>query len=286
MWLLTLLFAAASHGEADATAKRIDAAGDAGVIYTVSAGQAYSLEGSTGEAVADQEGRVRKITMRFFGETYRQDLAIYVENGKPVMAHSVTGRYRGGLDDPKVVGTSSERVYFDGSDKNQELAATAMKVAQPIIDCIAKAKGAAPSCEEVDMVFDPQPTDTDPRIKHIKDEFARTERERATYAKTDFKLPDWALTGTVYKTKTGELRLVAMDVAPKTHIDFYFAGNDLLFGLKRGDRTTRVYYGHDRVIRIVDTKNKRVRLNSDNISTHAQPLADYLTTAREQAALP
>lgn len=281
MWLFTLLLAATDHSAADAIAKRIDAAGNAGVIHTVSAGQGYSLEGSTGEAIADQEGHVRKITMTFLGETYRQDMVIYVDGGKAVMARVTTGRYRGGLQDPKVIGKTTANLYFDGTDTDAELSATATKLGQTISECIAKAK----PCEEVDAISDPQPTDTSPRIAFIKGEFARTERERGSYAKTDFDVINWGLKGKAFKTKTGELRLVTLDIAgaPATHVDFYFVGQDLLFGLMRGTTTTRVYYDHDGAIRIVDGNGKRVRVSSDSMATYVQPFADYLGVAREKA---
>ncbi len=295
MLALSLLLLAAVDSS-DATAKAIDSMEGKLVVYGVSAGQEHSLEGSSGEAFADKEGRVRKVTMTLFGETYRADLAVYVRDGVPFLAERRTGAYRGGLADPVVTHTSIERLYFaadkvsaalDGEGKplaneaRDEVASLVATVVRPIVDCIAKAKGGIPSCDMVDPLRDAQPFDSDPRIALIKREFERTQKERGSYRKRDVSNPNWEMTGSAYSTGAGELRLVSVKAAG-ARLDFYYAGKDLLFSLRKDSSgETRVYYDADQPVRILDAKNKRVRVNRASYATHVQPIIEYATLLRE-----
>lgn len=299
MLALHLLVLAATHpalAASDATAKAIDSMQGKLVVYGVSAGQEYSLEGSSGEAFADKEGRVRKVAMELYGETYRAELAVYVRDGVPFLAERRTHRYRGGLADATITHTVSERVYFSGDKvlaaldgegtplepaRSEALVKMVHGIATPIIDCIAAAKGAPPSCDLVDELRDTQPFDSDPRIALIKREFDRTRKERGSYAKRDIANPNWEMTGTAYSNAAGELRLASIK-AGGARIDFYYAGKDLLFSLRKdGAAETRVYYEAEKPIRILDAKNKRVRVNRESYTIYVQPIIEYATLLRE-----
>ncbi len=274
----------------DATAKAIDRMDGKLVVYGVSAGQEYSLEGSSGEAFAEKDGRVRKIAMTFYGETYRAELAVYVRDGEPFLAERRTARYRGGLADTEVTHTTTERLYFggeklvaafDGDGKPllatdaDALAKLVHGVTKPIIVCIARAKGAIPGCECVDPLRDTQPFDSDPRIALIKREVDRTQKERPAYRKRDVSNTGWDMSGNSYSSPTGELRLASIKVGG-AQIDFYYAGEDLLFSLRRsGSEEARVYYEAEQPIRILDAKSKRVRVNQTSYAAHVQPIVDY-----------
>ncbi|HSI04660.1 MAG: hypothetical protein ACAI38_25820 [Myxococcota bacterium] len=299
MIALALIVVAATDpafAASDATAKAIDSMEGKLVVYGVSAGQEHSLEGSSGEAFADKDGRVRKIAMTFYGETYRALLAVYVRDGVPFLAERRTGLYRGGLTDPAIGHTDVERVYLDG-DKvlgavdgegkplapagSETLVKLVQGVAKPIIECIAKAKGAAASCESVAELRDTQPFDSDPRIALIKREFERTQKERPSYKKRDVSNANWEMTGSAYANAAGELRFASIR-AGGARVDFYYAGKDLLFSLRKDSAgEVRVYYDADKPIRILDTKNKRVRVNQTSYATHVQPIIEYATLLRE-----